>query len=242
MLLERKRRKVAANHEGSWAVSYVDMLTLLLCFFIIFFNSKNLTGQQEATVLSKVIQSMNQNHAEPTSAATHQSQAQTEPNGNGNGHGSSVSTPETALMEQVRAAFDPAVPAKLVKSGRALEIVYDEVSFFDSGSTRVTPAGETAIRKIIPALAPHRDRIRITVQGHTDPTRVRGNKHPFGDNWELSVLRATAVLKRFLKAEFPQENLTAEGFADTQAPAAVDTDGLSRFRTVTFRIVPKEEK
>ena len=40
--------------------------------------------------------------------------------------------------------------------------------------------------------------MEILVEGHTDTDKMRSSSHPV-DNWELSVLRATSVVKIMLK-------------------------------------------
>ena len=232
MLLERKKRHRAINHEGSWAVSYVDMLTLLLCFFIIFFNAKHITPDDEPTALKKVIQSLQVYNATTASVVG---------SGVGSGNSSSASSGlgvGNGLIDEIKTAFDQNVPAKTIIKGKALEIAYSDVSFFESGSTQINLLGKQSTEKIIQILYAHRASIKITVQGHTDPSKVRGTHNQFSDNWELSVLRATAVLKIFLKSGFDQDSLSAEGFADTQ-PQEGAVDDFSKYRNITFRIEQK---
>jgi len=111
---------------------------------------------------------------------------------------------------------------------KALVIDFNDLSFFESGSTKLTPQGVASITKIAKALEPFKDSVHITVQGHTDSAGVRSQHSQYGDNWELSVIRATAVLKSLLKSGYPQEVLSAEGFADTQA---TKNCGTSRTRS-----------
>jgi chemotaxis protein MotB len=280
MLLERKKRH-KVNHEGSWAVSYVDMLTLLLCFFIIFFNSKAITNEDDDAVLKKVLRSMTKNKdgtsgfndvsrvgcanggtqidggacspSVPTSVANGTGAGSGTGTGTGTGTGSgSGSASGVDLMEQIKISFDSIAKAKTVVLNKALILDFDNISFFKSGSTKISPQGQESITQIISSLKPYQDSIKITVQGHTDSLQVRSHKAQFSDNWELSVLRATAVLKSFVRDGFPPQMLTAEGYADTQAitektdlndpnlrtPANLQDPAQSRAldRKITFRI------
>ncbi|MBS1957855.1 MAG: flagellar motor protein MotB [Bdellovibrionales bacterium] len=231
MLLERKKRHRQHN-EGSWAVSYVDMLTLLLCFFIIFFNQKTITGDDDNSVLKKVMMSMNQNSPAPAGSESGGA------NGTANQKQNADVKETSNMLEQLKIAFDKKIPAKINANAKSLEIEYDDVSFFDSGSTKITKEGLESIDKMIQVLYPFHTALKITVQGHTDPSKVRGKHNQFTDNWELSVLRATSVLKIFLKSGFEQQSLSAEGFADTlvREPSA---ENLSKYRNITLRIEPK---
>ena len=64
---------------------------------------------------------------------------------------------------------------------------------FASGKTAVGSEGKKAVIQLAKALEGQED-IDVLVEGHTDTDEMRGSGHP-KDNWELSVLRATAVVK-----------------------------------------------
>jgi chemotaxis protein MotB len=75
----------------------------------------------------------------------------------------------------------------------------EERLLFASGSTQVEKRGEDALKQLSEVLAKNKD-INVVVEGHTDDVAISGTL-PSGakDNWELSVLRATAVTKIILK-------------------------------------------
>ncbi|MDZ4752718.1 MAG: OmpA family protein [Flavobacteriales bacterium] len=64
---------------------------------------------------------------------------------------------------------------------------------FASGSTKVEPVGVTAIKDLCTAIENEVD-MEIIVEGHTDTDKLSSSTIP-RDNWELSVLRATEVVK-----------------------------------------------
>src|SRR5690554_682753 len=63
---------------------------------------------------------------------------------------------------------------------------------FASGSTVVEAEGRKAIIQLAKAIEGD-DELEIIVEGHTDTDRLASGTHP-KNNWELSVLRATAVV------------------------------------------------
>ena len=63
---------------------------------------------------------------------------------------------------------------------------------FASGSTVVESEGRKAIIQLAKAIEGD-DELEIIVEGHTDTDRLSSSAHP-KNNWELSVLRATAVV------------------------------------------------
>ncbi len=68
---------------------------------------------------------------------------------------------------------------------------------FDSGKIDVANEGKAALINLAKVLENQKD-IEIIVEGHTDSDPLKGTAHP-KDNWELSVLRATAVTKILLE-------------------------------------------
>lgn len=77
-----------------------------------------------------------------------------------------------------------------------LSVDIAEKIFFDSGKAKLKKDGETVLLKVGEALAQFQDKI-IRVVGHTDNVPVSPGS-PFASNWELSVSRATTVV-RFLQ-------------------------------------------
>ena len=63
---------------------------------------------------------------------------------------------------------------------------------FPSGSAQVDPVGREALAGLAEVIAEQTD-LEIVVEGHTDTDQVRSTSIP-RNNWELSVLRATAVV------------------------------------------------
>src|SRR5213079_3206872 len=84
------------------------------------------------------------------------------------------------------------------KNGKVY-VSMEEQLLFASGSTNVEKRGEDALKKLGEVLETNKD-INVMVEGHTDDVPISGTL-PSGakDNWELSVLRATAVTKIILK-------------------------------------------
>lgn len=64
---------------------------------------------------------------------------------------------------------------------------------FPSGSTTVDAKGREALSNLAKAIANEKD-LNIMVEGHTDTDKVLAGAS-FKDNWDLSVLRATSVVR-----------------------------------------------
>lgn len=78
------------------------------------------------------------------------------------------------------------------KNGRVY-VSMDEKLLFESGKTEVNKDGIAALNDLAVVLSQDKT-LQITVEGHTDNVPLRGSG-AIKDNWDLSVLRATAVTK-----------------------------------------------
>ena len=78
------------------------------------------------------------------------------------------------------------------KNGKVY-VSLEEKLLFQSGQWKVDPRGQEAIRQLSEVLAENPD-INIMVEGHTDNVPMSGSG-AVKDNWDLSVMRATAVTK-----------------------------------------------
>lgn len=79
-----------------------------------------------------------------------------------------------------------------IKNGKVY-VSMDEKLLFPSGSTQIDERGRQAIKRLAGVLEDKKD-INIMVEGHTDDVPVISSK-AIRDNWDLSVKRATAVIR-----------------------------------------------
>lgn len=75
----------------------------------------------------------------------------------------------------------------------------EEKLLFASGSWSVSSEGEKALGELAAVLAANPD-ISIMVEGHTDNVPMKG-RNQVKDNWDLSVMRASAITKILLNNE-----------------------------------------
>lgn len=95
---------------------------------------------------------------------------------------------------------------------------------FAPGSWEVAPNGKIALQNLASVLAENQD-ISILVEGHTDNDPYRGQSQ-VRDNWDLSVMRATNVVKILTtNASLDSKRITAAGrgefvpLVDNDSPA-----------------------
>lgn len=81
------------------------------------------------------------------------------------------------------------------KNGKVY-VSLEERLLFASGSTVVDPKGEEALKQLGKVLEKNAD-ISVLIEGHTDNVPIKGGN--IKDNWDLSVLRATSVVRILTK-------------------------------------------
>jgi chemotaxis protein MotB len=96
-----------------------------------------------------------------------------------------------------------------VRNGKVY-VSLSEKLLFKSGSYTVDPKGVAALKKLASVLKEQND-INVTVEGHTDDVPFAKGTGSISDNWELSALRATSIVKVLVGEGAPAARLTAAG-------------------------------
>jgi len=117
-------------------------------------------------------------------------------------------------------------------------ISLEEDLLFASGKFVVNSGGVTALNKLATALSTQLD-LEILVEGHTDDIPLSG-KGMVKDNWDLSVMRATNVVKVLTKnLSLNPLQLTAAGRAEFVPIASNETkEGRSSNRRIEMILSP----
>ena len=96
-----------------------------------------------------------------------------------------------------------------LKDGKVY-VSLSEQLLFKSGSTKVDPKGQEALKKLATVLQEQRD-VNVVVEGHTDNVPIRPGTAGMADNWDLSALRATEIARLLATAGVSPERVTASG-------------------------------
>jgi len=135
----------------------------------------------------------------------------------------------TALKEKVSKAllgFTNMGLAVETRNGKVY-VSLEEQLLFKSGSTVVDPKGVSAIKKLAEVLEKNPD-INIMVEGHTDDVPYIASES-IKDNWDLSVKRATAIVRILM------DGTTIEG-------NRIIASGRSKYSPVDPSIAPDARK
>jgi chemotaxis protein MotB len=108
-----------------------------------------------------------------------------------------------------------------IKNGKVYVSLAEQL-LFASGSVEVDSKGVTALQQLAKAIKDQRD-LNIMVEGHTDNVPVSKKSQYMQDNWDLSVMRATAITKILTKAGVSPKQITASGRGEYIALSPNDT-------------------
>jgi chemotaxis protein MotB len=118
-------------------------------------------------------------------------------------------------------------------------VVYVDISdklLFKSGSFNITDKAKTVLGKVAKVLAAQPS-IEFMVEGHTDSQQLLDNGSVLEDNWDLSVKRATTVV-RILQDTYglDPKRMTAAGRGE-YAPVVENDNAANRAKNRRTRIV-----
>ncbi|WP_106830654.1 OmpA/MotB family protein [Parabacteroides pacaensis] len=127
-----------------------------------------------------------------------------------------------------------------LKDGKVYVAMSDKL-LFESGSARVDKRGKEALAKLAEVLNKQND-IDVFIEGHTDTKPI--NTVQFKDNWDLSVIRATSVV-RILTKDYGVNPLQIQPSGRGEYMPVADnetTEGRAKNRRTEIIMAPKLDK
>lgn len=125
-----------------------------------------------------------------------------------------------------------------VKNGKVYVSLAEQL-LFNSGSTVVDAKGVEALKKLAQVLKDSKD-VNIVVEGHTDDVPISGGNKYLKDNWDLSVLRATSIVRILTENGASPERVTAAGKSEFSPKATNESaEGRRENRRTEIILTPK---
>ncbi len=148
-----------------------------------------------------------------------------------------------ALNESIRNAllgFQSDELSVEIKDGKVYVLMSDKL-LFKSGSATVEPKGAEALKVLADVLNKNTN-VDILIEGHTDNVPIR--TAVFKDNWDLSVVRATSIVRILTDVhKIAPTRLTASGKGEFYPRASNSTaEGRASNRRTEIILSPKLEE
>lgn len=127
--------------------------------------------------------------------------------------------------------------AKITEVANFLYLDFEDDVNFRSGSARVDASDDAALEELANMLKSNPN-VALMIEGHTDDKKILAGKK-YADNWDLSVARATQVVRKLVKMGVNPSQLIASGRAD-QMPIGDNAtkDGRAMNRRTEAIVVP----
>lgn len=148
-----------------------------------------------------------------------------------------------SLLDNVKAALTGFSSDELSvrEEGGKVYVAMSDKLLFESGSANVNELGKSALGKLAKVLNRQQD-IDVYIEGHTDSVPIR--TAVFSDNWDLSVFRATSVV-RILTTDYAVNPMQIQPCGRGEFKP-IDTnstpEGRARNRRTEIIIAPKLDK
>jgi len=212
--MARTKRHQSTVDGQRWMVTFSDLVTLLLTFFVLTLSMSSMDGGR----IQKAFGSSDLNGGGGAALVNLEPQAAKERPGWGGGSDEQVielRALEESVEEEVGdLGLETAVDVREERRGVVLTLQGDVL--FATGEAKIRPPGREALGRLLPVL--RRPSILLSIEGHTDATVSRS--WTYRDNWDLSIARATAVARFFDEAGVNPARLAVAGYGASR-PRAV---------------------
>lgn len=235
-----KKAKAPEKPSQAWQGTYGDMITLMLCFFVMLYNPSEVDVTQMATIT----QSLQMNQTESVSGGLSLSAGQLSDLGNNINALPSLEKGKSLGLAKKKAVslFAPDVKSNkitITSDERGLIITLLSDNFFEEGSAElnINDTRETLLRLADFFKSDELKGRRFRIEGHTDSTPVADNSK-FPSNWELSATRSANVLHYLADYGVRENDFSVAGYADTRPKFSNDTaEGRAYNRRVDIIIL-----
>lgn len=189
-----------------WLLTYADMITLLLAFFIILYVSSRVDAKKYNDLASSIRVAFG-----VTLPASPIAQA-------GRGGEKLLPIPDVfgMLMQRFSRELEEEIRqgrVEIQRTEKGIVLRFREAVLFESGKATLSDKAKRILDQVAVSLREIPN--PIEVEGHTDNLPIR--THFFPTNWELSVARATSVVRYLVEVRgLSPERLAARGLADNR--------------------------
>ena len=226
------------DHDEVWLVSYADMVTLLMSFFVILYSITEINDEKMREMGRVIAETMGgEAQQEPSQAPIQQMTASREKKAltvlmDMIGYGKDI---ERGVQEIERldsanqnvAKIREKIEAGLIKGNEKfaayinkkgkdneLDIILPRDFLFQPGAVTLTVQARSALAQIAREIAMTKGLLGVVVTGHSDGSP--SNKHPLGDNWTVSAARAGAVAQELIHRGVSPTLISTSGMGATR--------------------------
>ncbi len=176
--------------EEVWLISYADLMTLLFGLFVLMYTfAMSRSPEEVEKVKEGVARSFGGSYVPPYQDLVKELKLEKERN---------------AVLQDI--AIEP------LRNG--LEVTFQSGLLFKTGEADLSDEMKQILRSVIQVISSNIDKDQIVVQGHTDDVPISSDRFP--SNWELSAVRASSVVREFIRFGFDPTRIHAVAFGESK--------------------------
>ena len=220
--IRRRRQESKGSHER-WLITYADLITLLLIFFVIMYALSSVNAKKFQAIALSMSRAMGGGQS-----VMNEPGASLAPGVSGSSLEVAKEMAEISDLERIRNELQEYIDqhglggkVTVNMEERGVVLSFQDVALFPLGSARLTPDARETVVKIGEILTTVEQYIRV--EGHTDNLPI--NTLEFPSNWELSVARSTTVVQELINGlNFAPHRLSATGYGEFRPRVPNDSE------------------
>ena len=229
------------NESIGWIVTYADLVTLLLVFFVLLYSISSINLEKFKIAMLSIQSTLGE-----AAPSTELLEIMDTPK-----YGENTPTLEEVIglksrEKELLEEIDEVIREETIEGNimvRSTEgminITITGKVLFDPGAADLNDEANPVMEKISMLIAQYPE-YDVNIKGYTDNMPISTERFP--SNWDLSAIRATTVLKFLINNRIDPKRLTATGYGDLLPIAPNDTeDNRARNRRVEFVLEKKED-
>jgi|SRR5690625_1867663 len=266
--MKRRTRRQKNTGAPRWMVTFSDMVTLILVFFILLFSMSQIDLSKFESITqsfqSRAILDFLPSSVPSENITNDDGFGALDDDGDEDGDGDGTDEEDdlnldglkdqleewekkadalARLMDSVDAFLKEEDLGDFITATRTEEgviLVLQDSILFDSGEAQILDSGKPFLNEIGNLLKGISNKVRV--EGHTDNRPISTYRYP--SNWELSGARAGSVVRYLIEEQDLDENrFLIAGYGETRPVVKEDTaEGWSKNRRVEIVILDKEHE
>ena len=241
MIQESGRTEFSLEDDESagWIVTYADLVTLLLVFFILLFSISSLNLEKFKFAMRSIQVNLGE-EAPPISVLELISETESPEKKMSLEDVTGIKSREQEMLKDISDLIQEKKLGDhivLMTAKGKIMIQIRGTVLFSSGAAALFEDARPILDDIVSIINDYPE-YSINIKGHTDNIPIQTKSFP--SNWELSSIRATTVLKHLIEKGVDPTRLTATGYADLLPIVSNDTEeNRTKNRRVEFVLEKK---